>query len=110
MVKRSIRADKRRWLDDITSEAEEAARGQHMKTLWTGSLYAMKNQDGAAVVDKNGNLLSKKKDVQDRWTEHFKEVLNRETPGKPKTITDKVGFDLEDAIQGIAVNEPTLVR
>ena len=32
-VKRSIRADKRRWLDDITSEAEEAARGQHMKTL-----------------------------------------------------------------------------
>ena len=33
-VKRSTRADKRRWLDNIASQAEEAARGQHMKTLY----------------------------------------------------------------------------
>ena len=49
------------------------------------------------MMDKNGNLLSKKKDVQDRSTEHFK-VLNRETPVNPTTITDEVGFDLEDEI------------
>ena len=58
-------------------------------------------------MDKNGNLLSKKKDVQDRSTEHFK-VLNRETPVNPTTITDEVGFDLVVEIQVMAANEPTL--
>ncbi|CAJ1053313.1 putative craniofacial development protein 2-like [Xyrichtys novacula] len=33
-VKRSIKADKRKWMEDIASEAEAAARKQHMKTLY----------------------------------------------------------------------------
>ena len=32
-VKRSIKSDKRKWLNNIASQAEEAARSQHMKTL-----------------------------------------------------------------------------
>ena len=32
-VKRSIKADKRKWMANITSEAEDAAR-KHMKTLY----------------------------------------------------------------------------
>ena len=59
-------------------------------------------------MDKYGNLLRKRKDVKDRWRELFKVVLNRETPGNPLTITDEVGFDLEDEVQEMAVNKPTL--
>ena len=33
-VKRSIKPDKRKWMENIASEAEEAARSQHMKTLY----------------------------------------------------------------------------
>ena len=62
------------------------------------SLCNEKPRQSTAVMDKNGNLLSKKKDGQDRWTEYFKVVLNRETPGNPITTTDEVGFDLEDEI------------
>ena len=32
-VKRSIKSDKGKWLNNIASQAEEAARSQHMKTL-----------------------------------------------------------------------------
>lgn len=32
--KKSIKSDKRKWLDNIASQAEEAVRSQHMKTLY----------------------------------------------------------------------------
>ncbi len=32
-VKRSINTDKKKWMENITSEVEEAAKQQHMKTL-----------------------------------------------------------------------------
>jgi len=60
------------------------------------------------MLDKAGNLLSKKSDTKERWTEHFKEELNRDTIGNPITISDDEGFDLEEVIQEIAVNEPAL--
>ena len=34
VVKRSIRCDKRKWMDNIASEAEDCARKQHMSTLY----------------------------------------------------------------------------
>lgn len=33
-VKRSIEADKKKWMENITCEAEEAAGNQHMRTLY----------------------------------------------------------------------------
>ena len=32
------------------------------------------------VKDKNGNMLMNERQVQQRWTEHFTELLNRESP------------------------------
>ena len=37
-------------------------------------------------MDKDGNLISSKEEVKRRWTEHFKEVLNREEPANPIII------------------------
>ena len=76
-MKRSIKTDKKKWMENITCEAEEVARNQHMKTLYvlTKILCNEKPKQSTAVLDKNGNL--NKKEVQTRWMEHFKEVLNR---------------------------------
>ena len=79
-VKRSLKADKKKWIDNIASDAEEAARIQHMKKLYglTKTLCNERPRQSAAVLDKNGNLISGKTEILSRWTEHFKEVLNRE--------------------------------
>ena len=69
--------DKRKWIDNITGEAEKAARNQHM------TLCNERPRQSTVVLDKNGNLLSGKDEVQSRWIEHFKEVLNREEPENP---------------------------
>ena len=60
------------------------------------------------MLDKNGNLLNKKEEIQAQWTEHFKEVLNR---GKPENqvLSDEVyDSELSDIIEEISVSEPTL--
>ena len=59
------------------------------------------------MLDKYGRLLSKKEEVQKRWTEHFKEVLNREQQPNPIT-TEEPEFDFGELIEEIVVNEPTL--
>lgn len=33
-TKRNVKADKRKWMKSITSEAEEDAKNQHMQTLY----------------------------------------------------------------------------
>ena len=46
-----------------------------------------KYSSGSSVVrDKDGKILTKEKDIQERWEEHFKEVLNREPPARPVRI------------------------
>ena len=108
-VKRSMRTDKKKWMENITSEAEEAARNQHMKTLYglTKILCNEKPKQSTAVLDKNGNL-NKKEEVQTRWMEHFKEVLNRGESENPALSDEVYESKLGDIIEEILVSEPTL--
>ena len=70
-VKKIIKVDKRKWIDNITGEAEKAARKQNMKTLYglTKTLRNERPRQSTVVLDKNGNLVSGKEEVQSRWTE-----------------------------------------
>ena len=76
-MKTSIRSDKRKWMDDIAKEAEDAAGNQHMRTLYrlTKTLCNERPRRSVAVLDKDGNVLSSKEEIQARWTEHFKKFL-----------------------------------
>ena len=78
-VKKSIGTDKRIWMNGIANKPEDAARNQHMRTLY-GVTKTLCNERSrrSAVLDKEGNLLGSKDDTQARWREHFKEILNRE--------------------------------
>ena len=67
-VKKSIRADKRKWVDSIAEEAEEAAKSHHMRTLYglTKTLCNERPKRSSAILDKDRNLLSSKEDIQAR--------------------------------------------
>ncbi|VDP71170.1 unnamed protein product [Schistosoma curassoni] len=56
-VKRSIRTDKRKYVEDLATTAEKAARERKIETI-----------------------------RQNRWVEHFKELLNRPAPLNPLNI------------------------
>ena len=84
-VKRQVRVDKRRWTEEIAEEAENAAKQQHMKTLYTLTkvLSNERPRQSAAVIDKNGKILNDKESKTKWWLAHFSEVLNRENPSNP---------------------------
>lgn len=78
-MKRSIKADERNWMDNITREAEKVAK----KKKKCRHLRAKQSTlQSTAALDRNGKLLSEK---MKRWTEHFEEVLN----GEENPITSK---------------------
>ena len=106
-TKRSIKLDKKKWIEDIASKAEEASKKQHMKTLYglTKTLCNERPRQSNSVMDKRGNLINGKKAEQERWTEYFKEILNREEPINP--ITEEEEVELKDMIEEIDTQEPT---
>ena len=61
-IKRQVRVNKRRWTEEITEEAENAAKQQHMKTLHTLTkvLSNERPSQSAAVMDKNGKIINNK--------------------------------------------------
>ena len=65
-----------------------------------------RSRQSPTVLDKNGNLVTSKNEVKVRWTEHAKEVLNREAPAN--LMTDDKEDDVHDTVEEMAVNEPTL--
>ena len=72
----------------------------------TKMLCDERSRQSTTVLDKNGNLISSKTEVKARWTEHVKEVLNREAPANPKT--DDQDDDVHDTLEETAVNKPNL--
>ena len=82
-VKKMTRTDKRSYMDSLASKAEEAAnKGEQ------GNLYKItkiicgksKTSSNVPIKDKQGKLLTSEKEQEIRWTEHFKEILNRPPP------------------------------
>ena len=47
-----------------------------------------RSKSSTAILDKSGNLVSGKKEMQARWTEHFRKLLIREEPTDPITMED----------------------
>lgn len=78
-VKRYVRRDKRRWVDELAQEAEEAARQGNSKKLYdiTRKLSRTNFSREKPVKDKNGNMLTNENDKLNRWMEHFSELLGK---------------------------------
>ena len=98
-VKRMARADKRAYIDELASQAENAAnRGEQGKVYKITKLVCGK-YEGRKVVpvkDLQGRLLTIEREQEARWAEHFMDVLNRPPP--------TVEADIQEAETDLDVN------
>ncbi|CAH8626502.1 unnamed protein product [Schistosoma haematobium] len=87
-VKRSIRTDKRKYVEDLATTAEKAAREGNMRKLYdtTKKLSGNRRKPERPVKSKEGEVITNIEEQQNRWVEHFKELLNRPAPLNPSNI------------------------
>ncbi|VDP09258.1 unnamed protein product, partial [Schistosoma curassoni] len=87
-VKRSIRTDKRKYVEDLATMAEKASREGNMRQLYdttkklSGNHHKPEQQVKSKVVKGVTNI----EEQRNRWVEHFKELLNRPAQLNPPNI------------------------
>ena len=88
VVKRSIRKDKKKYVDGLAGDAEQAAYSGNMKTLYdiTKRLSGKNSKPERPVKDKHGNTINRMDQQLNRWAEHFEALLNRPAPQNPPVI------------------------
>ncbi|XP_062587114.1 craniofacial development protein 2-like [Saccostrea cucullata] len=77
-VKRRARADKRKNLEDVVNQAENAANTNGLSEVYqlTKQLCGRKRNRTSGIRLKNGELIIEDgKKILERWKEHFEEVL-----------------------------------
>ncbi|VDP56337.1 unnamed protein product [Schistosoma margrebowiei] len=87
-VKRSIRADKRKYVEGLATTAEKAAREGNMRQLYgtTKKLSGNRSKPEQPVKSKEGEVITNIEEQQNRWVGHFKELLNRPAPLNPPNM------------------------
>ncbi|XP_062587192.1 uncharacterized protein LOC134248835 [Saccostrea cucullata] len=87
-VKKSIRGDKRDYIDNLAKQAEEAAGQVNLKELYmiTKKLSNKFQQTDKPVKDKNRKTLTTTDEQLKKRVEHFRELLNRPAPETPPDI------------------------
>ena len=81
-VKEACRRDKRAYINQVATEAEEAASKGDLNRLYqtTRILSGRKPNQNNPIRNKEGDILAKADEQLARWKEHFEEVLNRPPP------------------------------
>ena len=81
-VKKSVKTDKRKFVEGLAQEAEKAAASRDMKQLYdtTRKLAGKFKTSERPIRDKNGSVLMGADKQLNRWAEHFEELLNRPAP------------------------------
>ena len=78
-----VRRDKREALDKLVAEAQEVTEKEHQGSVYRITNYICGKTRGkqcGPMKDKDGKLLTTEADQGARWTEHFRETLNRPPP------------------------------
>ena len=87
-VKKSLKTDKRNYIEALALEAEEAARYGNLKDLYdtTKKLPGKTSKPQRPEKDKEGKPIIGEEGQKKRWMEHFEELLNRPAPQDPPHI------------------------
>ncbi|VDO89520.1 unnamed protein product [Schistosoma margrebowiei] len=87
-VKRIIRTDKRKYVEDLAMTAGKTVRAGNMRQLYdtTKKLSGNHRKTERPVKSKEGEVITNIEEQQIRWVEHFKELLNRPAPLNPPNI------------------------
>ena len=105
-VKHAVKRDKKMWTEGLAKEAEDSMQKGNLKAVYstTKKICNQHTRKMDSVKDKNGRLLTTEKEVQQRWQEHFSEVLNRPEPEIPAVIPE------EDFMEEIIISEEPLSK
>jgi len=81
-VKRSAKKDKQDWYDNCAKELEEASGKRDQRKVYqvVKTMTGKSTPQPLSVKDKDGRILTEQDEVEDRWKEHFQELLNRPPP------------------------------
>jgi hypothetical protein len=87
-VKKKIREDKRRFVENLATEAEEAAGKRNLKELYdlTKKMSGKFGKPERPVRDKDGNSIPGTAKQKQRWVEYVSELLNRPAPTNPPNL------------------------
>ncbi|VDP45789.1 unnamed protein product [Schistosoma margrebowiei] len=87
-VKRSIRADKKKYVEELATTAKKAAREGNMKQLYdtTKKLAGKYSKPERPVKDKEGKPITEIQQQRNRWVEYVEELLNMPAPMNPPDI------------------------
>ena len=87
-VKRSVKCDKKDFIERLADQAEEAAGQRNLKELYdiTRTVAGIRLKDEQQVIDKTGQSLTNQADQINRRKEYFEELLNRPSPDEPPVI------------------------
>ncbi|VDO48871.1 unnamed protein product [Schistosoma margrebowiei] len=102
-MKRSIKADKKKYVEELATTAEKAARERNMKQLYdtTKKLAGKYSKPERPVKDKEGKPINEIRQQRSRWVEYFEELLNKPAPMTPPDI------EAEHTDLPIDINPPT---
>ncbi|RUS80508.1 hypothetical protein EGW08_011729 [Elysia chlorotica] len=89
-VKRGTKQDKKKFIHELTEEAETTAGKGDMKRLYdiTRTLSGKNRSTSCPVKDKDGKAITCEAKQREQWVEHFKEILNRPPPPETKKKPD----------------------
>ncbi|GFR68671.1 endonuclease-reverse transcriptase [Elysia marginata] len=95
-VTRSLREDKRKYLDGFAQDAEYAALSGNLREVYsTTKRLSVKFQLGDKPVRaRDGKLLTSREEQKNRWKDQFAELLNHPPPDNPPNI-EPAKVDLE---------------
>ena len=82
-VKTACRKAKRKWLADLSAEADQSFRyGNSKRTYQLIKQISGKKspQPGIGIKNKNGEMLYEADDIKDRWTEYGTQLFSSESP------------------------------
>ena len=87
-VRKSVKTDKRDFVERLAEEAERAAASRNMKQLYdtTKKLAGKFKKSERPIRDKNGTVLTGVDKQLNRLAEHFGELLNRPRPHNQPNI------------------------
>ncbi|VDO86398.1 unnamed protein product [Schistosoma curassoni] len=87
-VKKGIKADKQKYVEELAMTAEKAAREVNMKQLYdtTKKLVGKYNKPERSAKDEEGRPITGIHERRNRWVEYFEELLNRPASLNPPDI------------------------
>ncbi|VDP22473.1 unnamed protein product [Schistosoma margrebowiei] len=110
-VKRSIRTDKRKYVENLAMTEEKVAIEGNMRQMYdiTKKLSGNHRIPERPVKSKEGRVITNIEEQRNRWVEHFKELLNRPAPLNPPNI-EAAPMDLPIDEHGHQTNQEIIVE